>query len=71
LGGTARSGTTSRWSIGAFDGDTGEFVGAAMVGRPVARTTPQYDVAEVSRLVTNGHRNGCSILYAACARTAR
>jgi hypothetical protein len=58
-----------RWSIGVYAGD--ELVGAAIVGRPVARLTPQYSIAEVSRLVTNGTKNGCSILYAACARAAR
>lgn len=57
-----------RFSIGVFDGD--RFVGAAIVGRPVARKTDQYDVAEVSRLVTDGTKNACSILYAACARAA-
>ncbi len=57
-----------RWSLGVMYGD--DLVGAAIVGRPVAREIPQYSVAEVNRLVTNGHRNGCSILYAACARAA-
>lgn len=57
-----------RWSIGVSV--DGELVGAAIVGRPVARMTPQYSVAEVSRLVTNGHANACSKLYAACARAA-
>jgi hypothetical protein len=57
-----------RWSIGvAVDG---ELVGAVIVGRPVARMTPQYTVAEATRLVTNGHRNACSKLYAAAARAA-
>lgn len=59
-----------RFSIGAFDA-TGELVGACIVGRPVARRTPAYSVAEVTRLVTNGHRNACSLLYAAAARTAQ
>jgi len=45
-------------------------VGAVIVGRPVARMTPQYTVAEVTRLVTNGHQNACSKLYAAAARAA-
>lgn len=60
--------TGHRFSIGAFDGDT--LVGACIVGRPVAHKTPQYLVAEVSRLVTNGHRNACSFLYAKAAQTA-
>lgn len=58
-----------RWSIGAFAGD--KVIGAAIVGRPVARLTPQYEVAEVIRLVTDGEPNGCSLLYGACARAAK
>ena len=46
-------------------------VGAAIVGRPVARKTDQYLVAEVTRLVTTGEKNACSFLYSACARIAR
>lgn len=46
-------------------------VGAAIVGRPVARKTDQYLVAEVTRLVTTGEKNVCSFLYSACARIAR
>jgi hypothetical protein len=42
-----------------------------VVGRPVGRKTQQYAVAEVTRLVTNGHKNACSYLYAASARIAR
>ena len=57
-----------RFSIGAYDGET--LVGAAIVGRPVARKTPAYSVAEVTRLVTNGHPNACSLLYSAAARAA-
>lgn len=57
-----------RWSIGVEV--EGELVGAVMVGRPVARMTPQYSVAEANRLVTNGHPNACSKLYAAAARAA-
>ena len=60
--------TGHRWSIGAYDGVV--LVGAVIVGRPVARMTPQYTIAEVTRLVTNGYPNGCSMLYAAAARAA-
>ena len=59
-----------RFSIGAVT-DDGELVGAAIVGRPVARRTDYKKVLEVTRLVTNGHKNACSILYAAAARVAR
>lgn len=58
-----------RFSIGAVK--DGELVGAAIVGRPVARKTDQNTVAEVVRLCTDGTKNACSILYAACARAAR
>jgi hypothetical protein len=59
-----------RFSIGVATGD-GEVVGAAIIGRPVARLTDYRSVLEVTRLVTNGHKNACSILYAAAARVAR
>jgi hypothetical protein len=56
-----------RFSIGVENG-TGELVGAASVGRPVSRGCDPYRVAEVTRLVTDGTKNACSILYAAAAR---
>jgi hypothetical protein len=59
-----------RFSIGVVD-SSGEIVGAAIVGRPVARLTDYRSVLEVTRLVTNGTKNACSILYAATARVAR
>lgn len=58
-----------RFSVGAKHEE--ELVGAAIVGRPVARMTDQYAVAEVTRLVTNGQKNACSFLYGATARIAR
>jgi hypothetical protein len=58
-----------RFTIGAEDA-TGRVVGAAVTGRPVARKTPQYRVVEVTRLVTDGTYNACSMLYAASARAA-
>lgn len=57
-----------RFCIGAALGDV--LVGAAIIGRPVARLTDHRAVAEVTRLVTDGTRNACSILYAAAARAA-
>lgn len=57
-----------RFSIGAVMG--GKLVGVCVVGRPVARKTDQYSVAEVTRLCTDGSRNVCSALYAAAARAA-
>lgn len=58
-----------RFSIGVKK--DGEIVGAAIVGRPVARMTDQYAVAEVTRLVTDGTKNACSALYGSAARVAR
>lgn len=57
-----------RFSLGVRDRDTGVIHGACSVGRPVARLTEQYEIAEVTRLVTDGTKNACSILYAAAAR---
>jgi hypothetical protein len=58
-----------RFSIGALSG--GILIGAAIIGRPVARLTDQSFVAEVTRLVTDGTKNACSLLYAASARAAQ
>lgn len=57
-----------RFSISAWCG--GDLVGAAICGRPKARALNQSLVLEVTRLVTNGHKNAPSFLYARCARTA-
>lgn len=58
-----------RFSLGVLQDD--KLVGAASIGRPVARKTDQYTVAEVTRLVTDGTHNACSILYAAAARACK
>lgn len=58
-----------RFSIGAIN--NGELIGAAIVGRPVARCVNHRTTVEVTRLVTDGTKNACSILYAATARIAR
>lgn len=58
-----------RFSIGCFDGT--KIVGAAIVGRPVARRINHREVLEVTRLVTDGTKNACSILYAAAARVGK
>lgn len=60
-----------RFSIAAFDFETKKIKGIAVVGRPVARKVDQYDVAEVTRLVTDGAKNACSFLYSACARICK
>ncbi len=59
-----------RFSLGVLDAD-GRLVGACSVGRPVSRELNAYYVAEVTRLVTDGTPNACSILYAAAARAAK
>ena len=60
-----------RFSIGAVDPE-GRVVGAAIVGRPVARLSGQPgEVLEVTRLVTDGTPNACSFLYAAAARVGK
>lgn len=57
-----------RFSIGAQIG--GRLVGVVIVGRPVARRTDQTQIAEVTRLATDGTKNACSFLYARAARAA-
>ena len=59
-----------RWAQGIAERSTGRIVGAVIVGRPVARMTEQYLIAEATRCVTDCYRNGCSKLYAAAARAA-
>lgn len=58
-----------RYSIGIMD-ERGEPHGAAIIGRPVARMTDWHRVAEITRLVTDGTPNACSMLYGAAARAA-
>jgi len=59
-----------RFSIGVWD-EHGVAHGAAIVGRPVGGGKDQMRIAEVSRLVTDGTPNACSMLYGACARAAQ
>ena len=59
-----------RFSIGCED-ESGAMHGAAIVGRPVARAIDQNRIAEVTRLVSDGTFNVCSMLYSACARAAK
>ena len=52
----------------------GKIVGVAVVGRPNSRLTQQNDggfTVEVTRLCTDGTKNACSALYAACWRAAK
>lgn len=60
-----------RFSLGVMDED-GLLHGAATIGRPVARLAGHpRSVAEVTRLVTDGSKNACSMLYAAAARACK
>jgi hypothetical protein len=58
-----------RFSIGAEH--NGRLVGCVIVGRPVARQSDQKNIAEVTRLVTDGTKNACSFLYSQASRAAR
>lgn len=48
-----------------------ELVGVAIVGRPVSRRYNSQEVCELTRLCTDGFKNACSKLYAACARIVK
>lgn len=50
--------------------DDGVLRGVAIVGRPVARLLDNGQTVEVTRVATDGTRNACSMLYAACWRAA-
>lgn len=58
-----------KFSLGCADGE--RICGAAIVGRPVARHLDDGWTLEVLRLVTDGTKNACSMLYAAAWRVAR
>jgi hypothetical protein len=49
----------------------GQLVGVATAGRPVARHFDDGWTLEVTRVCTDGTANVCSMLYAACWRSAR
>lgn len=62
---------SGKFAIGLNDGH-GNVVGAAIVGRPVARAFDNGYTAEITRLcVLEGYKNACSMLYSACWRAAR
>lgn len=58
-----------KFSIGVAEGDVVH--GVAIVGRPVSRHLDDGLTLEVSRICTDGVRNGCSMLYGASWRAAR
>ena len=57
-----------KFSLGAYK--DGKLVGVAICGRPSGRKLDDGKTLEVTRLCTDGTRNACSFLYAACARRA-
>jgi hypothetical protein len=57
------------FALGAEHG--GVIVGAAIVGRPVARGLDDGWTAEVTRVATDGAKNACSALYGAAWRAAK
>lgn len=58
-----------RFSLGLMEED--KLIGACSVGRPVSRGCDQKLTAEVTRLVTDGTYNACSMLYSASARACK
>jgi hypothetical protein len=60
------------FAVGVADVDTGEKLGCAIVGRPVARMEDDGLTVEVTRVsVAENVENACSMLYGACNRAAR
>jgi hypothetical protein len=59
------------FAIAASTGAATPICGVAIVGRPVARGNQDGWTAEVTRVATDGTKNACSFLYAACWRAAR
>lgn len=57
-----------KFSIGI--GVAFEIRGVAIVGRPVARMLDNGYTLEVTRVATDGVKDGCSALYGACRRAA-
>lgn len=58
-----------KFSVAVYDGE--RLCGVAIAGRPVARKLDDGFTIEVYRVCTDGTRNACSMLYAACAKAAR
>ncbi len=58
-----------KFSLGVSEND--RVIGVAIVGRPVSRMLDDGWTLEVNRLATDGTKNACSALYAACWRASR
>lgn len=65
--------TGHKFSLGAFRsvGDDFDLVAVAIVGRPSSPRLDARKAWEVTRLCSDGSKNACSFLYAACAREAK
>lgn len=59
------------FAIGVARRDCEEPCGAVIVGRPVARMSDDGWTVEVTRCVTDGTKNACSMLYRAAWRAAK
>lgn len=57
-----------KFSVAVVDGD--QLRGVAIAGRPTARMLQDGFTVEILRVCTDGARNACSKLYAACCRCA-
>ena len=58
-----------KFCIGAVD-ENNIIHGVAIAGRPVSRYLDDGTNLEITRLCTDGYKNACSFLYAACVRIA-
>lgn len=58
-----------KWSLAAYK--DGRLCAVAIVGRPSWRYLDDGNTLEVTRLCSDGTRNACSALYAACARRTK
>jgi len=66
--------TSGLFAVGvavAIGSDPIRICGVAIVGRPSSRVLQDGWTAEVTRVATDGTKNACSMLYAACWRAAR
>jgi hypothetical protein len=59
-----------KFSIGVID-ETEKLRGVAIAGRPVSRMLDDGLTLEVTRVCTDGVKNGCSILYGRMRRIAK
>lgn len=57
------------FGVGVVD-EAGELVGVGMAGRPSARGLDDGRTVEITRIVSTGARNVCSMLYGALSRAA-